>query len=164
MSPWLKGSGVCCFSCLSGYALWRSWDFPSFITEFSRKYDLQGMHFKDVRACREKWSPSQATACTFLITQTSVLHVEGQEVSEHEVWSSFRKEGNERSQDTAFPPRLCAAGSWLWTGGQQLLPGDSSTKVPEDEQEVNATNCGDPSKCKRECHRAFSQHLLLPHL
>lgn len=31
------------------------------------------MHFKDVRACREKCSPSQATAHSFLITQTSVL-------------------------------------------------------------------------------------------
>lgn len=41
MSPWLKGSGVCCFSCLSGNALWRSWDFPSFITEFSRECTLK---------------------------------------------------------------------------------------------------------------------------
>lgn len=41
---------------------------------------------------------------------------------------------------------------------------DSSTKVPEDEQEVNATNCGDPHRCERECHRAFPQHHLLPHL
>lgn len=31
------------------------------------------MHFKDVRACIQKCSPSQATAHVFLITQTNVL-------------------------------------------------------------------------------------------